>query len=90
MEKLDPEKKYEDIYNRFAHINVSFTKKDTWFEAISGDYIEIHLSYKDIEKTEASYLLVGGEEEIDFDNGYVKFEKQYQENGISIFKLSYF
>lgn len=88
--KLDPEKKYEDIYNRFAHINVSFTKKDTWFEAISGDYIEIHLSYKDIEKTEASYLLVGGEEEIDFDNGYVKFEKQYQENGISIFKLSYF
>lgn len=88
-EKLDPEGKYEEIYNRFAHVIVCFTDKETSFEEIRGDSIQMNLSYKDIKKTEVSYLLVGGELEADLDNGYVEFQEIYKENGISIFKLHY-
>ncbi len=89
-DKLDSDNKYESVYNRYAHINVTFTDKDTSFEEIQGDFIQINLSYKDIEETKATYLLVMGELNVDTDNGYVGFEKVYEENGTAIYHLLYY
>lgn len=88
-EKLDPEGEYEKIYNRFAHVTIEFTEKGTSFEEIQGDSIQVNLSYKDIKKTEISYLLVGGKFEANLDNGYVEFQKLYSESGMSVYKLNY-
>lgn len=88
-EKLDVNSQYEDIYNRYAHVNVEFTNEETSFELIQDDFMQVNLSYKDIEKTEAEYLLVMGTLYVDKNNQYVDFEKTYEENGVSIYRVIY-
>lgn len=88
-EMLDPSSQYADVYNRYAHVSVEFTEEDTSFEIVYPDYIELNLSYKDIEKIEAEYLLVQGELDVNEENSYVKFEKIYAEDNISIYHMVY-
>lgn len=87
--KFDPESQYEEVYNRFAHINVNFTNEETSFGLIQADFMQVNLSYKDIKKTDAEYLLVMGEAEIDIENQYVEFEKIYDEDGMQIYHMIY-
>lgn len=78
---LDPEGKYNEIYNRYAHIAMTFTEEETSFSLISPDYIAVNLSYRDIRLTEAKYLfslapLEEGSDEIDLrpiytENAYI-------------------
>lgn len=87
-ERLDPDSKYEDIYNRFAHVDVVFTDEETSFELIQADYMTLKLSYKDIEKIGAEYFMTMGEN-FDINNQYVEFEKIYEEDGIFIYHMVY-
>ena len=87
---LDPDKKYEKIYNRYEHVQVLLTHEATSFELIQSDYITLNLSYKDIKKAKVKYVFTNGEDcDINFDNGYVSFDKIYDEDGAKIYKLSY-
>lgn len=86
---LDPEKKYEKIYNRYEHVQVLLTHEETSFELIQNDYITLNLSYKDIKKAKVKYVFTNGDCDIDFDNGYVKFDKVYDESGVNIYKITY-
>lgn len=87
-EKLDPSGKYSDIYNRYAHVDIELTNQETSFEIVWGDHIKVNLSYDDIEKTGATYLLYKGNQKPD-KNEYVQFEKLYEENDISIYHMQY-
>lgn len=87
--KLDTNRKYETIYNRFARVEVELTEKSTSFELLENDTMQVNLSYKDIEKTGVTYLLVGSEEEININNGYVDFEKVYEHDNVLIYHLTY-
>lgn len=87
---LDPDKKYEKIYNRYEHVKVLLTHEETSFELIQSDYITLNLSYKDIKKAKVKYVFTNGEDcDIDFNNGYVKFDKVYDESGVKIYKITY-
>lgn len=87
---LDPDKKYEKIYNRYEHVKVLLTHEETSFELIQSDYITLNLSYEDIKKAKVKYLFTNGEDcDIDFNNGYVKFDKVYDESGVKIYKITY-
>ncbi|MGO5372191.1 DUF7657 domain-containing protein [Holdemanella porci] len=86
---LDPNKKYEKIYNRYEHVKVLLTQEKTSFELIQSDYITLKLSYKDINKAKVKYIFANGDCDINFDNGYVSFDKIYDEDGAKIYKLSY-
>ena len=55
--KLDPDKKYNEVYNRYAHVGVRLVSEETKFELISEDFMLIHLNYDDICKIEANYLV---------------------------------
>ena len=87
--QLDENSEYEDVYNRYAHVDVTFTDEETAFELIQADYMKLNLSYKDIEKTEAEYLLVYGTLEVNKNNPYVSLEQIYEENGMSIYQFIY-
>lgn len=87
-EKLDEKSQYEYMYNRYAHIDVVFTNDETSFELIHADHMRINLSYKDIGKTEAKYLLAMEEAEIE-ENTFVEFKKIYEENGMFIYHMVY-
>lgn len=85
--KLDMKGEYEDVYNRYAHVDVQFTNEETSFELIYPDCMKLNLSYKDIRKTEVSYLLLA--EEMDLTNEYVQFDEVYKEDGIAIYAILY-
>ncbi len=86
--KLDKNSQYEDIYNRYAHIDVELTSEETSFELIQADYMKINLSYEDIAKTEAEYLLTM--EELEFEeNPYVEFEVIYEAKHMYIYHMIY-
>lgn len=85
---LDENSQYEEAYNRYAHVDIELTSAETSFEILQADSIKIHLSYEDIEKTEAEYLLTMEEQEF-AENPYVKFEKIYEENDMFIYHMIY-
>lgn len=87
-EKLDEDSQYEEIYNRYAHVDVELTGEETSFELLQADYMKIHLSYEDIEKTEAEYLLTMEEQDFE-ENPYVEFEVIYEEYDMYIYHIVY-
>lgn len=46
--KIDPDHEYEEIYNRYAHIQMSLTDGPTGFELLSPDKISIEVTTDDI------------------------------------------
>ncbi|MEG1137032.1 MAG: hypothetical protein RSD97_00655 [Lachnospiraceae bacterium] len=86
--KLDYHEMYEQIYNRYAHVIFEFTDKDTSFKiGQTHDLMKVELSYKDLKKTDASYILAV--EELDIQNQYMKLDKIYDENNCYIYKINY-
>ncbi len=85
--KLDEAGKYDYVYNRYAHVVVTFTEGETSMELIQEDAMYLHLSYRDIKKAEIKYI--ASTVPIDIDNEFVRFEKLYDESGGYIYKVVY-
>lgn len=83
--KLDPEKQYNDVYNRYCHVVFDYTDEDTSFELLTNDMMLVHLSYKDFDIVDVDYIF--STEDRNADNEYVKFEKIYDEYGSYIYKV---
>lgn len=81
---LDSEGKYEEEYNRYAHVVVHLTEESTSMELIAADNMLLNLSYQDIKKTDVTYMM--SKEEIK-SNEICQFEKVYDEAGIFIYKV---
>ena len=87
-EALDEKGKYEQIYNRYAHIIVKFTEQETSFSVgVTEDLIELNLSYKDLRKTGVKYIFAL--EELDINNKYLSFRQIYNENNAYIYHVDY-
>ena len=59
--KIDEEKKYEDIYNRYAHININIIKDNSEidnnkFELLYADSFEVNLTPEELDKLEVKYI----------------------------------
>ena len=57
---LDPEGQYEDIYNRYAHIDVILSDEDR-FELLGPDHIRLYLSEEGLQKLNVDYILTNRE-----------------------------
>ena len=56
---VDPDGEYDDIYNRYAHINATLTEEETKFtEGATADVFNVELSCKDAKKLNVHYLVV--------------------------------
>lgn len=85
-EQLDPDREYEEIWNRYAHVHVGFTDQETMLSLNTPDSINVNLSYKDICKTDLDYVVCMHKLK---SNQWVEFDKIYHKNGIYIYKVSY-
>ncbi|WZL73645.1 hypothetical protein QBE52_02605 [Clostridiaceae bacterium 35-E11] len=56
-EKLDKDKRYEDIYNRYAHINIKLTQDDTYFTLEQPDMFTVYINYEDLKTLQVKYIL---------------------------------
>lgn len=88
-ERLDPDGQYEEIYNRYVHIDLNFTDEDTSFDLIQQDYMSLQLSYKDVEKTDADYVIATKNFIYNEENEYIRLDPVYDEDGIIIYKIEY-
>jgi len=83
MKLIDPDNKYEDIYNRYAHISVELTEEETTFKLIQADFYVIYLNINDLSKLDVKYIVSHGKIEYDTLN----IEQLYYEDGLYIYKL---
>ena len=78
-EMLDKENKYEDIYNRYAHVRVGFTNEETNFELLHADAIKVNINIDELKKTGIKYILSNS-----------KLDEEYNTKEESYFKELYF
>ena len=69
---IDKEKKYENVYNRYAHILIELTNEDTNFELITQDTIKLNINIEDIDILKIDYIV--SQEKIDILNYYNNHE----------------
>jgi len=55
--QLDPAGVYRDIYNRYAHIAMTFSGGPTTFVLEQNDFISINVQLSDLPKTKVKYVL---------------------------------
>ena len=85
--KLDPPGQYNEVYNRYAHIVLDLTEEDTTMDLIQADCLQLHLSYRDIEKTGAKYIV--STVRMDEENEWLSFKEIYNEAGSYIYQIAY-
>lgn len=85
--KLDKNKKYLNVYNRYAHIVIKFTDNNTTFKLNQSDMFTLNLNYNDIDKLNVKYVL--SSENLMSDVKFInKFHSIYEKDGIYIYKLN--
>ena len=82
--KLDKNKEYIDIYNRYAHIEIIITKEKTYFELVQPDYFKVFINEKDFDKIDFKYVIT--REEID-NFKKLNLKEIYRNDNILIYKI---
>ena len=91
FEKLDPDKKYIDIYNRYCNIDVNIVEKvlpgQDKFILKNISYIGINITPEDIKTLGINYILTYRSLE-SFSNDKIKFEKLFEAENFYIYGVS--
>lgn len=87
---LDKEGKYEEAYNRYAHIGIKLRgSRDEYeekFELIQADVFNVYIEPQELKELNVKYVFTINELE-KFDTEDVKFEKIYDYNNYKIYKI---
>lgn len=85
------EENVRKIYNRYAHINLEVTDKESEVKLLYPDNIALKVNYEDLSKINVEYILSKTELEKTFENNEEvfknTFEKIYDEDGMYIYKV---
>ncbi len=84
---LDPEGKYNEVYNRYSHITLEFTEGETEFILLTADSMKLRLSYGDIEKTGCKYIF--SLSPVSEDSALVDFKLVYNESNAFIYEITH-
>jgi len=86
---LDPNEKYINIYNRYAHQNYSITEEDTSIELLGTDNIIIHINKYDILKLNIGFILYGINDDLSrFNDDNIKFAPIFSTQYFVIYKVT--
>lgn len=87
--KLDPEEDYEEIYNRYAHIQMNLTEtENTTFNLLYSDSFQVILNVDDMEKISVKHILSQNNLE-SLSNENVDIVKVSDEEGWKIYDVNY-
>lgn len=85
---LDPERKYEDCYNRYAHITVNLENRgDVFFENKAADQLAIHLNAGKLASMGTDYVLTNRSLE-EYDTENLRFVKLREIFGYRIYQVA--
>ena len=83
---LDKELKYEDIYNRYAHVEIKLTNDETSFTSPYEDQVHIALNSKDLCKLNVDY--VGSLSDVSkFSNENISFKELYHLDNVYLYQV---
>lgn len=85
--RLDPTGAYNEVYNRYAHVTLTFTDEETSFSLFGADHMSLQLSYEDIHLTEAKYLFAL--QPVDEESDVIDLKLLYQEENAWIYEIVY-
>ena len=83
--KLDPDRQFEEIYNRYTHIPLVLTNEKTSFELLHADQVQINLSYNDLALLDVKFIHSLNPLE-DFED--VRLTLLYEESGSYIYSVN--
>jgi len=86
--KIDSSKKYESIYNRYSHIQISLTNDKSTIELIQTDLIKLNLNINKLKDLNVKYIYTSANLS-QFDTEDIQFNLIYQEDNANIYKLRY-
>lgn len=88
--KLDPDGKYEDVYNRYAHIYMEVVEEPApeKFVLIAPDTYRIYLTADELKTLDIKYIFTVRIME-NFENDNVSFELLYDVDTYRIYKVNY-
>lgn len=87
---LDPEGKYEDVYNRYAHIYIEIVENEApeKFVLMAPDTYHIYITADELEKLNIKYIFTVRIME-NFENENVSFDLLYDVDTYRIYKVNY-
>lgn len=88
--KVDIDNKYEEVYNRYAHIVISIEPEaeNGEFELLSNDSMKVVLNEKNLKDLNVKYIMIGDKDIISQFKD-IKVEEKYENEKFMIYKLSY-
>ena len=86
--KIDENKKYENIYNRYAHIRINITKEyDEKFKLVQDDIFIVNIEPSELKKLNIKYIFTKNNlEEYNYNN--LLFKKIYEYKDYKIYEVS--
>lgn len=87
--KIDEDKKYEEIYNRYSHIVINIVQEETEMFLVSPDCIQLNLNYEDIQKLGVNYIVSNSADYENLNSNNINFEKIYGYDNSYIYEVSY-
>ncbi len=90
--KIDTEGKYEDVYNRYSHINIELKNEkdipENKFVLEKSDVFKVYLTSEELQKLDVKYIFTVNKLE-EYNNEKIKFEKIFAttNSGYYIYKL---
>lgn len=90
-EKISEDYDDEEIYNRYAHVKISLTTKETNFVLEHLDAFEIELNVNELENLNIKYIVTKNDLSNILNDGNIQFEEIYHSevDGNRIYKLVY-
>ena len=87
---LDPEGKYEEIYNRYAHIVVEFTneEEEARFELLVTDSFKLYLPINKLKDLNVKHILTSKDLN-EYSSDTVIFNKKYSNYGVWIYDVEF-
>ena len=85
-ETLDGNRSNSEIWNRYAHIQVSITSEPTKYELKQVDVIKMQINPHDLVKIDAKYVLVNNNESCQALERSARYRRLVTENGYSIYQ----
>lgn len=82
--KFDSEGKFNEVYNRYAHIMINLTEEETNFYLIQADFFQFNINKNDICKLGANYIATLSILDSQLNN----VEKIYEYSNVFIYRLN--
>lgn len=88
-EILDPERKYEEIYNRYSNQSLSVVDEETTVDLTFVDSININVNPNDIKKMEVKYIVTPTDLHSILKKYDINEEVIFEQDGYRIYQLDY-